>query len=152
MLASMSAFQAGSASKQPGEEANFLTLFLESLGAPEGRLRMWGVLHGDRGTAACVLAFTSPQASLALFAQSPGLSMVHSLHCSTLQQARWTWLGLQGLLQLLESGKCKGGWTGTLEKQHGHTDKHRSLVYTEPPPFVSKYADLQMAFPAFGNS
>lgn len=51
------------------------------LGAPEGRLRIWCVLHGDTGTASCVQAFASPQASHAPFARSPGLSVVHSPHC-----------------------------------------------------------------------
>lgn len=49
--------------------------------APEGRLRIWGVLHGDMGTASCIQAFASPQASHAPFAQSPGLSVVLSPHC-----------------------------------------------------------------------
>lgn len=114
----MPAFQAESASKQPEEEADFLKHCLEISG-PEGVLRMRGALHGDRGTATCVQALVSPQAPYALSAQSPALSVVHCPHCRHLaagigKVGMESWV-TRGSLQLLESGKCKGGWTGMLE-------------------------------------
>lgn len=120
MLPSIPAFQPENASKQPEQEANFLKLFLEISVCSRRQVENMGCSAWRHGNSIlysglCITTgFPCPLCSVTWSVCGTLPSLLAS--CSSLHWEGGDGLVTRGSLQLLESGKCKGGWTGMLEK------------------------------------